>query len=212
MQTDSLIRALTVDHVAAGDWSTRRFLGVVALGWLVSGALFAVMLGPRADLAAVVGDWRFLLKFAVTLTLAATAFGLAAGLARPGAAIRSSALAILLAPAALAAASGLELVLIDPGAWVTRLVGSNAWVCLTAIPSLSIPLLAAALFALRKGAPMRPNVTGAAAGLVAGGLAAALYASHCTDDSPLFVMTWYSIAIGMTALIGGAIGGRVLRW
>jgi hypothetical protein len=47
---------------------------------------------------------------------------------------------------------------------------------------------------------------------VASGIAATLYASHCTDDSPLFVATWYSLAIGMVALVGYVIGSRVLRW
>ena len=47
----------------------------------------------------------------------------------------------------------------------------------------------------------------AAAGLLAGGLAATFYAAHCFDDSPLFVVTWYSLAIaGLTVL--GALGGR----
>ena len=75
---------------------------------------------------------------------------------------------------------------------MTRLVGSNSRVCMTAIPLMSLPLLAAALIGLRHGAPARPAVAGAIAGLLSAGLAATLYASHCTDDSPLFVATWYT--------------------
>jgi hypothetical protein len=30
--------------------------------------------------------------------------------------------------------------------------------------------------------------------LAASGIAATFYAAHCTDDSALFVMTWYSLA------------------
>jgi len=44
------------------------------------------------------------------------------------------------------------------------------------------------------------------------GLAATLYASHCTDDSPLFVMTWYSIATALVAAIGAFVGSKVLRF
>jgi hypothetical protein len=44
------------------------------------------------------------------------------------------------------------------------------------------------------------------------GLAATLYASHCTDDSPLFVITWYSIATAAVAAIGALAGPRVLRY
>jgi hypothetical protein len=47
---------------------------------------------------------------------------------------------------------------------------------------------------------------------LAGGLAAAVYATHCPDDSPLFVAAWYSLAIGFVAVLGGFLGNRILRW
>jgi hypothetical protein len=65
---------------------------------------------------------------------------------------------------------------------------------------------------LRHGAPARPAVAGAFAGLLSAGLAATLYASHCTDDSPLFVATWYSIATLLVTAIGALAGSRVLRF
>jgi len=44
-----------------------------------------------------------------------------------------------------------------------------------------------------------PTLTGGGiAGLLsAGPLAATLYASHCTDDSPFFVATWYTISTAL---------------
>jgi hypothetical protein len=39
-----------------------------------------------------------------------------------------------------------------------------------------------------------------------------LYASHCTDDSPLFVATWYPIATAVVTAAGALIGARVLRF
>ncbi|MGB6637955.1 MAG: NrsF family protein, partial [Bradyrhizobium sp.] len=71
---------------------------------------------------------------------------------------------------------------------------------------------AGALVGLRHGAPARPAVAGAMAGLISAGLAAALYASHCTDDSPLFVATWYPIATAMVVAAGALIGAKVLRF
>jgi hypothetical protein len=96
--------------------------------------------------------------------------------------------------------------------WGAVAVGSNAAICLTAIPLLSLPLLAAAVVGLRQGAPTRPGTTGAVAGLMAGSLAAALYATHCTDDSPLFVALWYGIALAMVTLAGWVSGRIWLRW
>jgi hypothetical protein len=77
---------------------------------------------------------------------------------------------------------------------------------------LSLPLLVAALIGLRHGAPARPAISGAVAGLLSAGLAAALYASHCTDDSPLFVAVWYTLAVVIVAVLGALIGPRVLRY
>jgi hypothetical protein len=72
--------------------------------------------------------------------------------------------------------------------------------------------LAAALFCLRQGAPEHPARAGAATGLLAGAIGAALYATHCPDDSPLFVAAWYTLAIGIVAAIGAVSGSRLLRW
>jgi hypothetical protein len=95
---------------------------------------------------------------------------------------------------------------------MTRLVGQNSRVCLMAIPVLSLPLLAGALIGLRNGAPSRPALAGALAGMLSAGLGATLYASHCTDDSPLFVATWYSIATALVTAIGALAGSRMLRY
>ena len=95
---------------------------------------------------------------------------------------------------------------------MTRLVGSNSRVCMTAIPAMSLPLLAGALIGLRHGAPARPAVAGAVAGLLSAGLAATLYASHCTDDLPLFVATWYTIATALVTAIGALAGSKLLRY
>jgi hypothetical protein len=48
--------------------------------------------------------------------------------------------------------------------------------------------------------------------MLSAGLAATLYAAQCTDDSPLFVATWYTIATAMVAAIGALAGSRLLRF
>jgi hypothetical protein len=95
---------------------------------------------------------------------------------------------------------------------MTRLVGQNSRICMTAIPAMSLPLLVAALIGLRHGAPTKPALAGAVAGLLSAGLAATFYASHCTDDSPLFVATWYTIATALVTAIGALAGSKVLRF
>jgi hypothetical protein len=96
--------------------------------------------------------------------------------------------------------------------WTEQAVGNYAGTCLLAIPLLSIAPLIMLLIALRAGAPRVPASAGAVAGLLAGGLAAVLYATHCTDDSPLFVAVWYTLAVALVVLTGALLGHRLLRW
>ena len=62
-----------------------------------------------------------------------------------------------------------------------------------------------------------PNVTViaadvAAAGLLAGAFAAAVYCLHCPETSAIFVLIWYSLGILATSLLGALLGPRLLRW
>ena len=43
---------------------------------------------------------------------------------------------------------------------------------------------------LCRGGTTAPALAGLVAGLAGSGLAAAIYAVHCTEDSPLFYVTW----------------------
>jgi hypothetical protein len=150
----------------------------------------------------------FDLKFAVTLALAISAIAVSLHLSRPEASLQGWAWLLLIPAGLLAAGMAGEMMMPQRLPMMTRLVGSNSRICLTAIPLMSLPLLAAALIGLRHGAPARPAVAGAIAGLLSAGLAATLYAAHCTDDSPMFVATWYTL---VTA-IGALAGSRMLRF
>src|SRR5262249_42257476 len=115
--------------------------------------------------------------------------------------------------AALAAlAVAIELAIAPMDSWGRRLVGSNSLICLTAVPAFSLAPLAAVLAMLRSAAPSSPAQAGAAAGLVAATAGALLYAFHCFDDSPLFVITWYGLAMALVTIVGWLVGRRVLRW
>ena len=91
-------------------------------------------------------------------------------------------------------------------------MGVNGAMCLVSIISLSVLPLTATIYALRQGAPTSPGVMGAVGGLLAGALGATVFAMHCTNDSPLFVAIWYTLAIGLTAIVGLLVGQYVLRW
>ncbi|TMJ57627.1 MAG: DUF1109 family protein [Alphaproteobacteria bacterium] len=212
METDQLIRTLAADS----SRPARPVSLVLALALLaampVSLAMLFAGLGVRPDVMRAMHNPFFDLKFAVTLALAISAVGVALHLSRPEASLRGWAWLLLIPAGLLVGGITSEMMLPQNLPMMTRLIGSNSRVCLTAVPLMSMPLLAAALIGLRHGAPTRPAVSGAIAGLLSAGLAATLYASHCTDDSPLFVATWYTIATALVAAIGAAIGARVLRF
>ena len=213
MKTDDLIRGLAIDARVRAPSVAMRLASALPLGFIVSLILFALMLGPRpVALDSVFSNAFFDLKFVIVLALALTALLAGHVLTRPEAA-RGGRMWLLLLPLALLAAGIVaDFIVPQDEGWRARMIGDNAQTCLTAIPLLSLPILGAALWALRHGATSHPLWLGALAGLIASGLAAALYAAHCTDDSPLFVVVWYSAAIALVTMIGALIGPRVLRY
>ena len=212
METDQLIRTLAADNAHRAQ----PVAFVLALALLaaapVSMAMFFASLGVRPDVMAAMHNPFFNLKFAVTLALAISAIAVGLHLSRPEASLRGWAWLLLIPAGLLAGGIASEMMLPQRLPMMTRLVGNNSRACLTAIPLMSLPLLAAALPGLRHGAPTRPALAGAIAGLLSAGLAATLYASHCTDDSPLFVATWYTIATALVTAVGALAGSRVLRF
>jgi hypothetical protein len=212
VKTENLIAALVADGPSIETPIARKVALALACGFALSAALFFWQLGWRPDIGEARGTLPFLFKFVVTAALLIPAALLTAHLARPDATPGLWGWALLIAPLLLVAGVSAELIASPINIWTAKLIGANAAACVTLILLLSIAPFAALLFALSEGAPTEPRLTGAIAGIVAGAIAATLYAIHCTDDSPLFVATWYTIAIGIMALAGIVLGERLLRW
>jgi hypothetical protein len=212
MRTEELIEAIARDATAPRPWLAGRMAAALLAGGAVSYALLELDLGVRPDLAWALLDWRFALKVAVAGLSLVTACWAARRLVRPETTARDVAITLAAAPAVLALAVGYELMTLPTAEWPVRAIGSNARVCLISVPLLSLAPLAAMLAALRAGAPRSATLAGAAAGLVAGGVGATLYATHCVDDSPLFVALWYTAGVALVTLAGAILGRWLLRW
>lgn len=212
METEQLIRTLAADNAYRGR-PVRFALALALLAAApVSVAMFLAEMGVRPDVMTAMHNPFFGLKFVETLALAISAIAVSLHLSRPEASLKGWAWLLLIPVGILAAGLLSEMMIPQRVPMMTRLIGSNSRVCVVAIPLMSLPLLAGALIGLRHGASTRPAVTGAIAGLLSAGLAATLYASHCTDDSPLFVATWYPIATALVTAIGAIAGSKVLRF
>ncbi len=213
MKTGELIRALGAD-AAFRLAPPRRALALALIpGGAIAIALFFAALGLRPHLLALLGENpRLWFKLCLTCLLIWLSGRLVLRLVQPGADARPAVGLLEIAPALLAAAVLAELALVPASEWSQRLVGANAVHCLMSIPFLAAAPLVAVVLALRRGAPEHPALAGAGAGLFAGAIGAALYATHCPDDSPFFVSVWYSLAITLVAAVGALLGARFLRW
>lgn len=212
MNTDDLMKALDADTRGRAFSLRSAWWGAVCIAAVIAASVFFVTIGPRPDIGHSAQTVRFLFKFIFTAVLAISAFFLVRALSTPGTPARRAAPWLAAAPLLMLAAVVLELLAVPAQDWGVRLVGHNAIACMGLIPLIGIGPLAVFLAVLRYGAPTRPMLAGAVAGLLAGGLAATFYAAHCTDDSPFFVATWYTIAIAGLALLG-ALGGKLfVRW
>jgi hypothetical protein len=211
MKTEQLVAALVTDRASGGRSLTRTLsLGLLA-GGAISLGLFFATLGPRKDLAPALETWRFDLKLVLVVLALVLAFALCRALSRPVPVAHPGRYLMPLAALAVAAIA-IELAVVPMDAWRTRLVGSNALICLTAVPAFSLAPLAVLLAMLRSAAPASPALAGAAAGLLAAASGATLYAFHCFDDSPLFIVTWYGLAALVVSAIGALAGRRLLNW
>ncbi len=211
MKTEELIRALAADGSQPVRPIGHTLWRALAVGALLSIALFLLILHPRPDIGRAILTLPFDFKLVVVACVAVVSAIFLSYVALPASSARLSWL-LYVAPVLLAGGVVVELATAPPGSWSERLIGHNAVHCLSLIPLLSIPSLVCLFLALRRAAPLRPPLAGATAGLVSGGVGAILYALTCPDDSPLFVATWYTIAIGAVATASAFGGGRWLRW
>ena len=84
--------------------------------------------------------------------------------------------------------------------------------CLLGIPTLAVPVFVATLWVVKGLAPTRLSLAGAAAGLLAGAVAALVYALHCPEMEAPFLGVWYVAGMLIPAAAGALLGPLVLRW
>lgn len=211
MNTDTLIDMLARGAgPAPRSLAARRLSPAAIAGLLVSaGAAVAWFGAIPAAMLATAAPW---IKMAYAAALALAAGGLTARLSRPAAPFRRAQHATAGVLLAMAVIGGASLWSTPAGARLDALLGQSWASCPWSVLALSLPALAASLWALRGLAPTRPRAAGLAAGLLAGSVGAFGYSLSCPEASPAFVAAWYTLGIAFTGATGAALGPRVLRW
>lgn len=206
--TEELIRDLAAAPVPA------RFspgLAVCGMAGLMLGglALYFAVFGLRPDLGSAWTHLPVQAKSILPALLSLSAIWLALASARPEGRFLLWPLAL---PVLLAIALALFRIATADGALVAEAVGQTALACLASIAMVSALPLALGILLVRRAAPIRPVLTGVLLGVATGAGVAAGYALHCTEDSPLFFVSWYGLAICIVGSVGGWLGHQVLRW
>lgn len=213
MKTDDLIKALAADTATVSAPISRTVTLALGIGALAAVAHFFSLLTVRSDFAhAITHDPRFMFKFIFTIGIAIPALLLVLRLARPDGNADGARWLFALPLGLLALAVGYEMLTVPVEHWPVHAFGTMPVACMKYIPILAAAPFIATLYALRNGAPSNPAAAGAAAGLFSGAIGAALYATFCVDDSPMFLAIWYVIGIAIVTALGAVIGSRLLRW
>lgn len=88
----------------------------------------------------------------------------------------------------------------------------SAWMCISSVFVLSLPILATVLWLIRHLAPTNWAVSGAVSGVLSGALAASVYSLRCDESSFGFFLLWYSSAILSVVPLSLLLSRRFLRW
>ncbi|MGB3583516.1 MAG: NrsF family protein, partial [Roseiarcus sp.] len=148
MRTSELIAVLAADPVPEPIRIGRRVAAALAVGFIGSLAIYALLMGPRPDIAEAARTVRFNLKFVDAFAFALPSLLLTLRLARPDAKPQALALWLIAPLMLLAAGVVVELLVVPSDQWLARLVGHHSMFCMRMIPLLAAPMLAALIVAL----------------------------------------------------------------
>ncbi len=212
MRTSDLIDILARDVRAAPPGAVnRKLLAALVAGGLITFAIVALGLRCQPLLAAAQQPW-FWMKAGYTGLLTLAGAVIVRRLSVPGSKLGATPLAAAVVILVMLGLGVGQILLAARAGRLALWLGHTWKVCSPLILLLAVPIYACLIAAIRRLAPTRPALTGAAAGFAAGALAATLYGLHCPEQAAAFVATWYTLGIGAATALGALAGRRLLRW
>lgn len=212
MKTSELIAALAEAGPVRPVRPMNRLVLGAAAGVLAAILVLALWLGFQPMGAALHASW-FWMKAGYSLTMAAVGLLLVVRLARPGTPTGAAWLVLgALALAAIWTMAAHASMRAPADRQAALWLGATWRVCPWRILALATPIYLTLVLTIRRLAPTRLIQAGAAAGLLAGGLAGTVYGLYCQENTAPFVAVWYTTGYAASALIGAMLGPRLLRW
>jgi hypothetical protein len=216
VNTDRLIDLLSTNLEAVGRVHFgKTLLLAITVGAAAAFGLMLATIGPRTDLASTAHLSWTAVKLLFAVSVIGTATPLLLRSMRPGLEEETRAGIIFLPFLTAIVAALATLLFVTPQTWSEMLRGATSVSparCLFSIIVFAVVPFAALIWAIRQGAPTRLSLSGAIAGVIAGGLGAAAYSLSCRSDTIPFIAICYSLAMAFCAFIGAQLGPRVLRW
>ncbi|HXG80920.1 MAG TPA: DUF1109 domain-containing protein [Sphingomicrobium sp.] len=211
MRTDQLIAQLA-SGPAVRTRPVLRIALAIGVGWLV--ALVGLAMVEGAPMAAVehTGAAAFAVKLGYTLALASLAALAAIAAGRPGRRLSGPVMLIAIPLLLVLGIASIELATSDPTRWSGMMRGATYWSCFTSVVVASLPVFVGMVWAYRTLAPTRLALAGFLIGLSAGAAGALAFALYCHETTAAFLLTAYTPAMLVTALLGMAVARPLLRW
>ena len=212
MRTQDLIGLLAQNPIPAASPVRQQLSRALLRSGLVCGAWLLVFWGLNPNMGTMATHPAFATKMLWLLALAVFSGRGLLRLSRPGMNAGSTFWGLALALLAMGCLGLIQSLQASPGSRMTLWMGDSWQTCTLSILVLSLPVLGALLWALRQLAPTHPALAGAAAGAMAGCVAAGFYSLHCTETTFAFFTAWYGGGMLVVSALGALLGSRLLRW
>ncbi len=213
MRTDDLVLMLaTGSGPVPQRVPMRRLTMAMGSGILMASILMGLILGVRPDIASAILTFDFWVKVGFTGAVTVASLVGVTRLSRPGQTLGGVPLILSGAFAAIWALALMVTFAAGAEQRMVLLLGETWAVCPLNIVMLATPVFVVVFWAVKGLAPTRPDLTGAAAGLLSGATGAVVYSLHCPEVEAPFLATWYVIGMLLPAGAGWVIGPRILRW
>ncbi len=191
--------------------SAKGGLAIAAAITLTAIAAVVMRSGMREDLLAGHPSEMFLLRAGILLLLGvATAYSVLT-MASPGVGKHGNGWKIALTAAALFPLSAMIVAMtgnVGPALTAMRFGLQCMTMSFIGAMATAIPMV----LWLRKGAPTNPDRAGWLTGVASGGLGAFAYNFHCPFESIVYIGLWYTLAVGVCAVVGRLVVPRLIRW